>query len=322
MPVSPEPLSIPPFVILLGPTAVGKTRVALHLAGAVGGEIIGADSLQVFRLMDIGTAKPTPEERAMVPHHLIDVVSPDEPFHAGRYRKEALKALAGISGRGKRALVVGGTGLYIRALLKGLIPCPDVPSTLRAHLTREMSNLGEKALYERLREFDPVYARTIHPNDRYRILRALEIITLTGRPLSLQHKEHKALNIKLRALKIGLYLPREELYAKIDMRCEQMIEQGLLEEVTHIFSLGYAKDLKPMQALGYKQMTAVLSGEMDPDRALSNMQQETRRYAKRQMTWFRKDPEIHWFLPDEEKNIYNLVKEFYNNPDSEIGGER
>ncbi len=318
--MSADPSRPIPLIILTGPTAVGKTGLALELAGLLEAEIVGADSLQVYKLMDIGTAKPTPEELRKIPHHLIDLVYPDEPFHAGRYRKLAIQAIGEINGRGKKVLVVGGTGLYLRALLEGLMPCPEVPVELRTALYGELDQKGEDFLFEQLKQRDPEAAAAIHPHDHYRVLRALEIIRLTGGLVSQGWKKKPPQEIFFRPLKIGLYLHREELYSKINNRCIMMLKKGFLEEVRHLIELGYSPDLKPIKSLGYKQMAEVISGRSGLDAALDAMQRETRRYAKRQMTWFRKEREMHWFNPQEKEKIFSLARWFINDPETGIEG--
>ena len=288
----------PRLVIIIGPTGVGKSAMALSLAGLLGGEIVSADSMQVYRGMDIGTAKPTPEERRRITHHLLDVVDPDEPFDASRYCTLAQGIITRLRGEGKPVFVVGGTGLYIRALLGGLIDGPGADETLRQSLKEEGKRWGIPHLYEKLRERDPQAAARINPHDAVRIIRALEVLALTGRSIVDHQKDHRFRSQPYEALKIGLMLEREELLARIDERTERMIADGFVGEVQRLLDRGYERSLKPMQSLGYRHLAAHLAGEVDLEGAIRLIKRDTRRYAKRQMTWFATDREILWLAPD------------------------
>jgi len=281
-----------PLYVILGPTAVGKTEVGLHVAERLGAEIISADSAAVYRGMDIGTAKPTLEERARVPVHLIDVVEPDEPFTAAKFRELALEAIRDIQARGKRVLIVGGTGLYLRVLLHGfsLAPPPSDPA-LRRHLQQQVQQEGLTALYERLQRIDPAAAARIHPHDAVRIMRALEVYEMTGKPISEWQSRAKS---ELPALKFGLTMPRPLLYRRINERVDQMMAQGFLQEVQNLLSKGYNRELPALKGLGYRYLIAYLMGEMGLDEAVQQWKRDTRRFAKRQMTWFRREPGVHW----------------------------
>jgi len=278
--------------VILGPTAVGKTEVGLRVAERIGAEIISADSAAVYRGMDIGTAKPTPEERARVPVHLIDVVEPDEPFTAAKFRELALEAIREIQARGKRVLIVGGTGLYLRVLLHGfsLAPPPSDPE-LRQRLQQQAQEHGLQTLYERLQQVDPKAAARIHPNDAVRIVRALEVYEMTGRPIS---EWQRRADSELPALKFGLTMPRPLLYRRIEERVDQMMAQGFLQEVRNLLSKGYNKDLPALKGLGYRHLVAHLMGEMGLEEAVKRWKRDTRRFAKRQMTWFRREPGVLW----------------------------
>ena len=280
------------LVVILGPTAVGKTAVGLRVAEQIGGEIISADSAAVYRGMDIGTAKPTAEERARVRFHLIDVADPDEPFTAAKFRELALEAIRDIQARGKRVLIVGGTGLYLRVLLHGfsLAPPPRDP-TIRKRLQQEAREQGLPALYARLQQVDPQAAARIHPNDAVRIIRALEVYEMTGKPVS--EWQHRA-DSELPALKLGLTMPRPLLYRRINARVDQMMAQGFLQEVQNLLSKGYNRDLPALKGLGYRHLIAYLTGEMGLEEAVALWKRDTRRFAKRQMTWFRREPGILW----------------------------
>ncbi len=289
----------PRIVVILGPTGVGKTAMALALVGRLGGEIISADSMQVYRGMDIGTAKPTPEERRRIAHHLLDVVDPDEPFDVSRYCALAQGAVARLHAEGKPVFVVGGSGLYIRALLGGLIDGPGADEPLRLSLKEEGKRRGIPHLYEKLRERDTQAAARINPHDSVRIIRALEVLELTGRSIVDHQKDHRFRKQPYEVLKVGLTLEREELLARIDVRTERMIADGFVGEVQRLLERGYEPSLKPMQSLGYRHLAAYLAGEVDLEGAIRLIKRDTRRYAKRQMTWFAADQEILWLAPRE-----------------------
>ena len=300
----------PRVAALVGPTAVGKTAVALALAAGVGAEIVNADSLQVYRELDIGTAKPTPAERAQVRHHLIDVADPPEPYDAARYSLAGREVLADLHRRGVPPLVAGGTGLYLKALLMGLFPEGEPLPPIRDRLRREMGCLGLPALYQRLLRLDPATAARLHPHDTYRILRALEVMEATGRPLSEFIAAHRFQDAPYTVLKLGLALPREELYRRIEGRTESMLAQGWLEEVRGLLAR-YPADLKPLQSLGYRHLGNFLAGRWSWEEALTLLNRDTRRYAKRQLTWFGGDPEIRWFLPDETAALSAALAAFF-----------
>ena len=301
----------PKIVIVLGPTAVGKTELALAVAPKVNAEIVNADSQQVYRYLDIGTGKPSKPERERVRHHLIDVVNPDEDFNAARYRQLAAASIDEIHKRGAKVLVSGGTGLYLKALTGGLFSGPGQDTELRANLEREIAQIGLAALYDRLIAIDPGANTKIHPNDRQRIIRALEVYQSTGRPLSEWQNEHRFQEEAFQVLKIGLERARAELYDLINRRSESMIRAGLLDEVRGLMERGYELDLKPLRSVGYRQMGEVIEGIKGLPEAMAEMKQETRRLAKRQLTWFRSDPEIRWFHPEkQEREIGELVQAF------------
>lgn len=301
----------PKIVIVLGPTAVGKTELALAVAQRVNAEIVNADSQQVYRYLDIGTGKPSKPERERVRHHLIDVVNPDEDFNAARYRQLAAASIDEIHKRGAKVLVSGGTGLYLKALTGGLFSGPSQDTELRANLEREIAQIGLAALYDRLIAIDPGANTKIHPNDRQRIIRALEVYQSTGRPLSEWQNEHRFQEEAFQVLKIGLARARAELYDLINRRSESMIRAGLLDEVRGLMERGYELDLKPLRSVGYRQMGEVIEGIKGLPEAIAEMKQETRRLAKRQLTWFRSDPEIRWFHPEkQEREIGELVQAF------------
>lgn len=301
----------PKLLIVLGPTAVGKSELALELAERIDAEIINADSQQVYRYMDIGTGKVSVADRERVPHHLIDRVDPDQEFNAALFRRLATEAVDEIRRRGKKVVVCGGTGLYLKALTHGLFSGPGQDPKIRRNLEEEIKEKGLAALYQRLAAVDPSVTASIHPNDRQRIVRALEVFATTRRPLSAWHKDHSFQEEPFAVAKIGLLRERAELYDRINRRSERMLHEGLLEEVRGLVKQGYGLDLKPLRSVGYRQMGAVIRGEMDLIRAGDQMKQETRRLAKRQLTWFRHDGAIRWYHPETDKHkIFQAVADF------------
>jgi tRNA dimethylallyltransferase len=300
----------PRVIAVMGPTAVGKTGLVLQLAKDLGGEIVNADSMQIYRFMDIGTAKPTAAERAEVAHHLLDIIDPDQTFDASLYSQLAREAIKNLVEEGRVAIVVGGTGLYLKALFHGLFPAAHSEQTIRQRLRREGEKDGGVGLYKRLKQIDPTTAARLHPNDLFRIIRALEVWECTGKPMSMLQKEHGFRENPFLTLKIGLKLPRSELYERINSRVEKMMELGLLSEVRELLSRGYGPDLKSMQALGYRHMVQHLINGMKIAEAVRTMKRDTRHYAKRQITWFGGDQEIKWFHPQEIEEIARVAREF------------
>ncbi len=301
-----------PLVVLCGPTAAGKTALALELAERFPFEVISADSRQVYRGMDIGTAKATREEQERVPHHLIDVVDPDQSFSAADFSRLAHAAISRIRNRGNLPLVVGGTGLYIRALTEGLLEAPSADPELRRQLHAQEQEHGPGYLHGRLLQVDPALAERLHPGDVVRIVRALEVFTLGGRPLSELQREHAFGERSFRVLRLGVALEREELFQRIDLRVEQMIEQGLLDEVRNLLAAGYSPRLKALQTIGYREAIQHLEGRLDRSEAIALIQRDTRRYAKRQLTWFRKENSIIWVDSRREfARIQALIDYFY-----------
>ena len=303
----------PKLVIVLGPTAVGKSNIVLDLAFQLRAEIISADSQQVYRHMDIGTAKPSREQREKIPHHLIDVVDPDEEFNAAMFRNLAIEIAHELADQDKRIIVCGGTGLYIKALTRGLFGGPGQDPQIRQALEWEIEEHGIGALYHRLEQVDPQSAARIHPHDRQRISRALEVYHATGRKISDWQSEHGFTDSLFEVLKIGLDRPRSEVYDRIDRRCELMIATGLLNEVKKLVEMGYTLDLKPMQSIGYRHLGLFLRGRISLDNAVHLMKRDTRRLAKRQLTWFGGDREIRWFDPESQRgNIEDAVRTFFD----------
>lgn len=302
----------PRLVIILGPTASGKSEMAVELARKFDGEIINADSLQVYRGLDIGTAKLSLEIRRQVPHHLIDLVEPDEPFSAADFQAAARQAIDDITRRGRKVFVVGGTGLYIKALVQGLVDSPSGAGEVRQELEAMACRLGKEEMLRCLAEVDPDSAARLHPNDQVRIIRALESHRLTGRPISVDRSAHGFSESIYHVLKLGIQVEREELYRRIDLRVEKMLGEGLVEEVQSLLARGLTPDLKALRSIGYKEICAFLAGDCDLAEATRLMKRDTRHYAKRQLTWFKRDNEIYWVdYPDSFATICNHVMEFY-----------
>jgi tRNA dimethylallyltransferase len=278
----------------VGPTAVGKTALALHLAEALDGEIVSADSRLFYRGMDIGTAKPAPQARARVPHHLVDIADPDETVGLAEFQERAIAAIADVHGRGKLPLLVGGTGQYVRAVVKGWrVPRVPPDAGLRAELEAQAAREGHEALHARLARTDPVAAERIDPRNVRRVIRALEVCTLTGRPISEQQGKEPP---PYRILQIGLTMEREPLYARADARIEAMMAAGLEAEVRRLVEAGYGWDLPAMSGLGYVQFEPYLAGQVTLDEVVAEIKRATRRFIRHQYNWFRpSDPTIQWF---------------------------
>ena len=302
------------IVIICGPTGIGKTTAAIHLAQHIGGQIVGADSMQVYRHMDIGTAKPTPQEQAAVPHHMIDVVDPDTPFDAVRYAAMAADCIGHLRQAALPAVVAGGTGLYIKALVYGLFAARKPDPRIRQQLERRAKAESVAGLHAELHRHDPDSAARIHPHDRFRIIRALETFEATGRPLSELQRRHGFKEKRFATFKIGLEIDRDALYARINQRVETMIAQGLVSEVQSLLDRGYHADLKPMQAIGYRHIADYLAGKTDWDETVTLLKRDTRRYAKRQYTWFKSDPEIVWSAPEDVTRLWPQIASFFQSP--------
>ncbi|MBU1343831.1 MAG: tRNA (adenosine(37)-N6)-dimethylallyltransferase MiaA [Proteobacteria bacterium] len=298
------------IIIICGPTGIGKTSFAISAAKQFDGEIIGADSMQIYKHMDIGTAKPAPEELKQARHHLVDFLDPKDDFDAGSYVKTADKAIEDIISRGKIPIIAGGTGLYIRALLNGLFRSESLCKKTMSQLEKELEEKGSLSLYQKLEHCDPAAAKNIHPNDSFRLIRALEVYQTTGKKISDQQRTHNFDDQRYSSIKIGLTMDREKLYDRINKRVDIMLDQGLLKEVTTLVEDGYSFDLKPMQSIGYKHMAMFIKNEIDWEEAVRLLKRDTRRYAKRQFTWFHKDKDIHWFFPSQDDLAQNLIKEF------------
>lgn len=309
-----------PVVVLVGPTAVGKTETAIRLAERLEGEIVSADSRLLYRGMDIGTAKPTPDQRARVPHHLIDVADPKEPWSLALYQQAALQALRAIHARGRLPFLVGGTGQYVRAVVEGWSPPPRPPDDrLRRELEAFAAEHGPEALHRRLAQVDPARAAEIDPRNVRRVVRALEIYELTGVPPSrLRRKEPPPLD----PLWVGLTLPRPELYTRIDERIDRMLASGWLEEVRRLLSSGLSPDSPAMSAIGYRQLARHLQGELSLEEAVREIRRVTRQFVRRQANWFKPDdPRIHWFeaRPGVEEQIEPLIRRWLADRQSASG---
>jgi tRNA dimethylallyltransferase len=305
-----SPPSKPRIVVICGATGIGKTAVGIELAEMFDGEIISADSMQIYRYMDIGTAKPTPVEVARIPHHMIDIINPDEDYDAVQFSKQARKRIADLVNRGLTPFVVGGTGLYIKALLHGLFESLPVDPEIRARLRRDAQERGGPYLFERLQKVDPETAGRLHPNDSYRIIRALETIESAGKSITALHQAHQFEDDPFRVLKIGLQMDRTKLYARIDRRVDLMIEAGLVNEVQELLNSGYDGGLKSMQSIGYRHVVEYLEKKTSWAECIRTLQRDTRRFAKRQVTWFGADKQIHWFEPYQFSDMAGLIADF------------
>ena len=296
-----------PLICIVGPTAVGKTEIAIQLAQHLDAEIVSLDSRQIYREMDIGTAKPTLDQRGAVPHHLIDCVAVDQPFSVAEYQRLADRAIEEIRERGKRAMAVGGAGLYFRGLIDGLFDGPGADAEIRAKLQREADEHGNVVLHERLRQCDPETADRVHPNNRVKVIRALEVYELTGKPISALQEQWKMNEPRYLFRAFGLNMPREALYRRIEERVDHMVETGLIEEVQGLLNQGYSHNCVAMQSFGYKELIEYLDGKRTFDEAAALLKQNTRRFAKRQLTWFCNDPRIEWLDISEFSSVDGIV---------------
>jgi len=311
----------PALIVLTGPTGTGKTNLVFRLARVFGGEVVSADSMQVYRYLDIGTAKPSRSVREFLPHHLVDVADPDEPFHAALFVELAERVIGRLHGEGKTIWVVGGTGLYIRALLGGLAEAGADPE-IRNGLKRELARSGLSALYERLGRTDPESAARIHRNDAVRILRALEVYEATGRTMTAVQREHRFRRKPYRSLCLGLVREREDLFSRIDRRTEEMFREGLVGEVEDLLRRGYGETLKPLQTLTYRPVFRHIRGELTEREAVLSVQRDTRLYARRQGTWMKKEKDLEWFLPEDEDRLKFRVDAFLNADPARAGSSQ
>lgn len=302
----------PKLVGIVGPTATGKSSLALELAQRFRGEIISGDSVQVYRGMDIGTAKPSTKDRRIIPHHLVDILDPDENYSAALFRQGADNIIGELHKRKATIFVVGGSGLYLKALTRGLFRGPAANAELRWVLQKKAEREGSEVLHHELQKLDPEAASRIHPHDRFRIIRALEVYSLGRKPISLFQREHGFRDAPYDVLKIGLCCERKDLYRRIEIRVDRMVEMGWVDEVRSLLNQGYGPGLKSMQSLGYRHILSHLFGDLTLKEAIHLVKRDTRRYAKRQITWFKADPEIFWFPVNQENfhTIESMVQRF------------
>jgi len=286
--------SLPSLVVIVGPTASGKSSLGIFLAKELSGEVVACDSTQLYRGLDIGTAKPSAAEGQSVPHHLLDVLDPAESSTAGGYRERALVVLADLRARSKLPILTAGTGLYLRALLEGLADLPERSEEIRQRLRASALEHGAAHLHKMLEHFDPQAARQIAAADEQKLIRAIEICLLSGKPLTEVHRAGRTPLTGWRILKIGLEPPREALYARIHQRTEAMLSAGWLDEVRRLVQSGLPENAKPFDFIGYRELRAHLRGELGLDDALAAIRQGTRQYARRQLTWFRREANVHW----------------------------
>ncbi len=299
------------IIVVAGPTASGKTAAAVALAKQFDGEVISADSMQIYRHMDIASAKPTREEMQGIPHHLLDFVSPFAPFSVADYVKLAREKIAEIEARGKLPIVAGGTGLYISSLVDNIQFTEEKSdSGVRERLMMEAEEKGIEALYEKLSAIDPEAAKNIHPNNKKRVIRALELFETTGLTLTEQNKRSRQTPPPFEAFMLALSPSRERLYERIERRVDQMAEQGLFEETKRLMDMGLTKEMQSMQGIGYKEAFDYLLGDVSREECLEEIKKATRHYAKRQLTWFRRDDRYHWVNPEEEGSLRAALEEF------------
>lgn len=318
MPLSDQYQISAPILVLVGPTAIGKTELALTIGERFGCEIVSMDSMQVYRYMDIGTAKPSAGEQERVPHHLIDLVDPDQQYNAARFVRDCLQAITRINQHGRLALITGGTGMYLYSLLNGLFKEIHVSDEVKKSVRHDLKTRGLAALYRELERVDPESAARVHPHDRQRIMRGVEIHRATGHPWShwiarQPHQQPPA--VFKRILQIGLQSDREILYQRIGQRANIMLQQGLVEEVEHLRAMGYGPELPSMRAIGYRQVNDLLDGLVDRETMIEQLVRETRRYAKRQMTWFTRKADLQWHRSDDHGSVMDAIRKFLDKQD-------
>ncbi|NIR47410.1 tRNA (adenosine(37)-N6)-dimethylallyltransferase MiaA [candidate division KSB1 bacterium] len=297
-------------LFIVGPTGVGKTEVSLEVARHIDAEIVSADSRQIYKYMDIGTAKPSREQLAQVPHHFIDIRSPDEPYSAGQYGQEARQRIREIFARRKQPIVVGGSGLYIRALIDGFFSPRISDQEVKSALKMRLRNEGLEAMYAELTSVDPDTADRLKPTDTQRILRGLEVFKITGEPLS-QHQNKKPAPANFDPNMIGLTMDRQRLYRKIELRVDRMLAEGFVEEVKGLLKRGYGLHLNALQTVGYKQVIAFVENRISYEEMIKLMKQKTRNYAKRQLTWFRNDERIKWLDLSAYSDVSQVADHIY-----------
>lgn len=303
----------PKLIVILGPTASGKTDLGIEIASKIGASIVSADSLQIYKYLDIGTAKPSKVQREFVDHYMIDIIDPDEDCNAGIYRELALAEIDKLLKEGKKIVVVGGTFLYVKVLLSGLLNNIGVDKGYRAELKKLREKKGTSYLHRQLELIDRESAERIHENDYVRIERALEVYHITGETISKHQQEHSFQDKKFESLKIGINVERDYLRTRIDKRVDAMFEKGFIEEVRKIRDMGYSAELKPMQSIGYKQINEFIDGKISLERAINIIKRDSKRFSKRQFTWLRADKEIEWY--DHElvhQTALESIKKFLN----------
>jgi len=296
-------------IIVAGPTASGKSKLAIRLAQEFKGELICSDSMQVYRKLDIGTAKPTLKEQKLVPHHQIDIVDPNENYSAGKYEREASKIIEEIHTRSHIPIIVGGTGLYYRALMYGISKIPDIPENIKKKVATMQLDHGTSYCWKQLQKRDPQGTHNIHRNDTTRILRHLEVLFATGFSITKFHKTQPFAEPRYSFLAVGLDWERNTLYERINQRTLNMLKLGWIAEVETLLK-SYSRDLKPLQSIGYREIIEHLSNRLDLEKMIQKIQQRTRQYAKRQITWFQKESKFEWFKPDNEDKVFSKIKVF------------
>lgn len=302
---------LPKLLLVCGPTAVGKSSFAYDLAKEVGGELVSIDSVQLYRGLDIGTAKPSAADRAEVPHHLVDVLHPQTEHNVAEFMELAHEAIADIRSRGRVPIAVGGTNLYVRVLVHGIFDAPEPDEALRAEHREFAEREGRPALHDRLAKVDPELADRVHPNDLVRVSRGLEVWELTGKPLSVHQNEHAFRTPNYDALKLAFRRERDELYDRIDTRVDQMLERGLVQEWRDLVASGIPADARPMESLGYRHVGMIECGEVPFDEGIRLLKRDTRRFAKQQLSWLRSEEGVEWFeLPDERDDARHRALEF------------
>lgn len=291
-------------IAVIGPTASGKTEIGLKLAQRTGGEIISVDSMQIYRWMDVGTAKPTPEMRRSVPHHLIDILNPDQEYNSGKFAADADNIIQSLHNQGKPSILVGGTGLYFRALIHGIIPVQTISDSIRKRIRQMSSEKGPVYCHKKLSQLDPKSAEKLHPNDISRVSRALEVVLETGKSIQEFQQQHQFQQKRYDILYLGANWSRDLLYDRINSRVYQMVNDGLIEEAKNLQKMGYQSDLPSLNSIGYKQAIDHINGNMNLEDMIADIQQKSRHYAKKQITWYKKDPSIQWL---DKNNLENKI---------------
>lgn len=302
----PKPQGI---IIVAGPTASGKSELAINLAQEFGGELVCSDSMQVYRQLDIGTAKPTLKEQKLIPHHQIDLINPDEYYSAGKYEKEAIQIISEIQSKGSIPILVGGAGLYFRALMYGISQIPPIPLNIREKVACLQSKKGNFYCWEQLQKHDPQGTKNLHPNDTARIIRSLEVFLATGISLNSFQKKQPFAKARYPFIALALDWDRTSLYERINNRTLKMLKIGWIEEVEELIK-NYSINLKPFQSIGYKEIVHHLNNHLKLENMIQEIQQRTRRYAKRQLTWFKKESKIEWLKPNDLTGVLNKIKLF------------